>query len=621
MKLRWRLLPQLPGTLPAACQLPDGYVLEISSGREACQACGARLRRCRTSRHRPISLMLGRPQVRLIHQECTACGQADGLEVYAREVPAGGNYGYDVMVEVGLARFRDHRQDAEIQTQLRERWGLPLPASSIGLLADSFLDGVAAVHQAHAPLLRGQLARDGGYALHVDGTCEADTDVLFTALAEPLGWVLEAAKMTSENQQEIAQLLQRCVARFGPPLAVVRDLSANITEAIKEALPDARDLICHYHFLENVGSQLCEKPHAKLTAALRRLKVGAALRSIRKDLVRWSRKGARLSPLQIEDLLSHPAVIADLDSLALRRFVAYLLLRWLEDYKADLQGEYFPFDLPQLAFYRRGRQLADTLSEVVAWPAFPQRELSTLNTIAGHLRSLYDDQEVVAAAARLEKAAALFQELRTVLRLSSRPGRRWLRGIGPAEGQHVAEQLHQRLDDWRDRLRQRRDRESDEQKRSDQSTVLKYLEKYQKQLVGHVIELAGDRPPLVVRRTNNPAEHRFGATKQGVRRKVGVKKLTRQIQAMRPEVFLVANFTQREYLQLVLEGSLANLPAAMAQHWQLAQAIRRERLQPTTDHPMPTTKKQLRHPRLLETVTQTIMKMVERITQKKTHAA
>ncbi len=142
------------------------------------------------------------------------------------------------MVEVGLAQFRDHRQDAEIQTQLRERWGLPLPASSIGLLADSFLDGVAAVHQAHAPLLRGQLARDGGYALHVDGTCEADTDVLFTALAEPLGWVLEAAKMTSENQQEIAQLLQRCVARFGPPLAVVRDLSANIGEAIKEALPD-----------------------------------------------------------------------------------------------------------------------------------------------------------------------------------------------------------------------------------------------------------------------------------------------------------------------------------------------------------------------------------------------
>ncbi len=68
LKLRWRLLPELPGTLPAACQLPDGYVLEISSGREACQACGARLRRCRTSRHRPISLMLGRPQVRLIHQ-------------------------------------------------------------------------------------------------------------------------------------------------------------------------------------------------------------------------------------------------------------------------------------------------------------------------------------------------------------------------------------------------------------------------------------------------------------------------------------------------------------------------------------------------------------------------
>jgi hypothetical protein len=565
--------------------------------------------------------MLGCPRVRLIHQECTVCGQADALEIYAQVVPPGGNYGYDLMVEIGLARFRDHQQDAEIQARLRERWGLMLPASSIGLVAHSFLDGVAAVHQANALLLRAWLAREGGYALHVDGTCEADTDVLFTALAEPLGWVLDAAKMTSENKQEIAQLLRRCVARFDPPLAVVRDLSANIAEAIQETIPGARDLICHYHFLENVGSQLCEKPHAKLTAALRRLKVGAALRSIRKDLVRWSRKGARLSPSQIEDLLSHAAAIVDMDFLAVRRFVAYLLLRWLEDYKADLRGEYFPFDLPQLAFYRRGRRLADTLANVVALPAFPQHQLSTLTTIAGHLRSLHDDPEVVAAAARLEKAAALFEELRKVLRLTSRPDQRWLRGTEPNERQNVAEQLPHQLDDWRDCLRHRRDHEPDEEKRSDQSTVLKYLEKYQKQLVGHVIELAGNRPPLVVRRTNNPAEHRFGATKRGIRRKVGVKKLTRQIQAMRPEVFLVGNFAQREYLNLVLDGSLENLPGAMARHWQLAQAIRRERLRPTTEHPMPTTKKRLRDPQLLETVTHTITKLIDHIAQDKIHAA
>ena len=620
MKLRFQLIQGSSGRLPAACQLPDGYSLEIASGRQVCQHCRGPLRRVRTSTHRPVGLMLGRPHVRLIHQQCVRCGQADSLEVYYQEVPPRGNYAYDLMVEVGLARQRDHRQDGEIQSDLQTRWGLSLPASGIGLLADSFLDGLAAVHQAGGPALRRQLDQDGGYAMHVDGTCEAETDVLFTALAEPRGWMLEAATMTSENTGEISKLMRRCVERFGNPLAVVRDLSSNIANAKREAIPEARDFICHYHFLENVGNKLCQQPHAKLTTGLRRLKVCPALRSIRKDLVRWSRKGERLSTDQIEHLLSHPDQIVDLDAVALRRFVAYLGLRWLDDYKADLHGEYFPFDLPQLAFYRRGLQLGEMLRELVALPGFPERELSTLNTIAGHLGSLRDDVEVVAAAARLEKAAVLFEELRKVLRLSSRPGRRLLRQRGPSEGPKVAEQMQKRLDDWRDRLRQRHDREPDEQKRADQSTVLKYLEKYEQQLVGHVIELEGDRKPLVVQRTNNPAEHRFGSMKQGVRRKVGVKKLTRQIQAMRPEAFLVWNLSNREYVNLVLDGSLANLPSSIAKHWDLAQAIRKERLQPTTDHPMPTTKQQLRHPQLLGNVKQAIAKIVE-MTAKETRAA
>ena len=116
--------------------------------------------------------MLGRPEVRLIHQQCTVCGQADSLQAYHQQVPPGGNYAYDVIVEVGLARFRDQRQDAEIQSDLAGRWGLSLPVSSIGSLAHCFLDGLAAVHQTYAPTLRERMAQDGGYALHVDGTCD-----------------------------------------------------------------------------------------------------------------------------------------------------------------------------------------------------------------------------------------------------------------------------------------------------------------------------------------------------------------------------------------------------------------------------------------------------------------
>ena len=225
------------------------------------------------------------------------------------------------------------------------------------------------------------------------------------------------------------------------------------------------DLICQYHFLENVGNQLCEKPHAQLTNALRRLKIRPALSSLRKDLVRWSRKGNPLSASQIDHLLAHPEQIAELDAVALRRFVAYVLLRWVEDFGADLRGEYFPFDLPSLAFYRRGLRLGEWVSELLATENFPEREFPTLQTIARHLASLREDPQVVAAAQRLEKAAALFEELRQILRLSSQPHERLLRGDDPSEARAVVESLPKRLKQWTDRLRQRNGRERDADQR------------------------------------------------------------------------------------------------------------------------------------------------------------
>jgi len=620
LKLRFQLVGSLPGPLPRACQLPKHYSLEVASDREACLHCSGPLWRVRTSTHYPLGLMLGRPRVRLIHKQCSTCQQADSLEAYYQYVPPGGNYAYDLIVEVGLARLCDHRQDAEIQRDLQERWGWSPPASSIGQLAHSFLDGLAAIHGVHIPVLRQRLAEDGGYALHLDGTCEPGTEVTFAGFAGSRGWTLEVAKMTTENAPEISKLLRRCVEHFGTPLAVVRDLSKNIEKAKQEVIADVPDLICHYHFLENVGTKLCEKPHAQLTNALRRLKIRPALSSLRKELVRWSRKGTPLSATQIDHLLSHPEQIAELDAVALRRFVVYVLLRWVEDFGADLRGEYFPFDLPSLAFYRRGQRLGEWVSELLAAENFPQREFSTLQTMARHLASLREDPQVVAAAERLEKAGALFEELRQILRLSSQPHERLLRGRGPCEGREVVETLPQRLKQWRDRLRQRNGRERDQDKRADQKTVLGYLEKYQKQLVGHVIPLPGREKPLVVARTNNLAEHRFGSIKQGARRKVGAKKLTRYLQAMRAEELLVPNLADPEYVEIVCPGGLANLPATFAKHWHLAQAIRAERQEPTTDHPLPTTKNQIRHPRLLERIKQTVSKILETISGKP-HAA
>jgi hypothetical protein len=373
------------------------------------------------------------------------------------------------------------------------------------------------------------------------------------------------------------------------------------------------DLICHYHFLENVGKKLCEKPHAKLTKELRRLKTRAALATLRKEMVRWSRRGnTPLSPQRIEELLSHPERSKDLDLVTLRRLVAYLLLRWLDDFGSDLHGEYFPFDLPSLAFYRRGCQLGQWLKTLLAVKDFPRQNFSTLVTMLRHLSTLKDDAAIVAAAERLEQAAALFDGLREVLRLNSSP-EHLLRGRGPSETREEIECIPERLKQWRETLQGRMSRESDADRRRDQKTVLDYLKTYEDQLVGHVIPLEGHSEPLVVSRTNNLAEHRFGSTKRGLRRKVGTKKLTRYIQAMRAEVLLLPNLDDAAYIDIVFSGSLANLAETFSEHWSLAQAIRRERQQPKTGHPIPTTKKQIRRPDLLDNLKQLLLTTIEQL--------
>ena len=58
-------------------------------------------------------------------------------------------------------------------------------------------------------------------------------------------------------RQVIAELsrrhLQQC---FGPPLALVHDLSKGILAAIQEVFPGIPDFICHFHFLRDLGKDL-----------------------------------------------------------------------------------------------------------------------------------------------------------------------------------------------------------------------------------------------------------------------------------------------------------------------------------------------------------------------------
>ena len=616
MKVRDRLVRTAALPMSAATRLPAHYLLDMVSEQTVCEYCQVLLRRQRTSTHYPIGILLGEPHVRSVQKQCLVCRRIYKAEQYCQLVPPHGNHAFDLIVEVGLARFLRHQQNQEIQKELDGRWGLRLPCSTISELAQSFLDYLAATHQAHVPELRERLQQDGGYALHVDGTCEAGTDIVFNAVAGNRGWTLTGCKMAAEDATQIQSLLRRCVEWFGQPLALVRDLSGQIEAAHQQVMPEVLDLICHYHFLLNVGTKLCEKHHTKLTACLRRVKVRPAFRSLRHNLLRYTKAQLSLTPAQIELLLTTPEQSTNLDLAQKRRVIAYMLLCWLEDYGSDLQGEYFPFDLPSLALYRRYRTVHGWLVQTVAEMDSPNQVFPTLETILRHLTTVVEDGELVAIAERLEKAASLFNELRDVLRLSSDGRHPLLHQCYVADGPILAQQREEHLLKWIAQLHHRQASETNADRVADIATVLDYLQKYYRKLVGHVIVLNDRSEPFVVQRTNNLSEHRFGRTKQGLRRKLGTKSLARYVQAMRPEELLVDNLNDPDYLRIVCGGSLENLANSFSENWQAGQKIRSERRAKTTNHAIPTRKKCLRNDGFLSSLKDAVTFLIQQATKR-----
>ncbi len=85
------------------------------------------------------------------------------------------------------------------------------------------------------------------------------------------------------------------------------------------------DLICQYHFLENVGETLFKKSHQELFQRLRKLKIKPALKSIRNGMVNRYKKSIKDSSQSIKEkefkefllnpyLLDDPSELLQLDN-------------------------------------------------------------------------------------------------------------------------------------------------------------------------------------------------------------------------------------------------------------------------------------------------------------------
>ena len=159
------------------------------------------------------------------------------------------------MVQVGRRLFVDHHNTEEIRAELRAR-NIPISASQIGTLGRKFVVYLAIAHQPSAARITETLQINGGYILHLDGTCDRNSPVLMTGLDGVTEIILGSVKLPSENTDQIIPFLTRLKALLGQPIATVHDMGAGIQKAVTTVFGRQHDFICHYHFLRDLGRDL-----------------------------------------------------------------------------------------------------------------------------------------------------------------------------------------------------------------------------------------------------------------------------------------------------------------------------------------------------------------------------
>ncbi len=259
-----------------------------------------------------------------------------------------------------------------------------------------FIIYLALAHRESRERLNEAMKRQGGYILHIDGTCEGDSPMLFTGMDELTEVVLERIKIPSEHADLLTPFLTEIRESYGIPLGLVHDMGRGILASVAEVFPGVADFICHFHFLRDIGKDLMEKDYQNIRNGLKKHSVRTLLRKKMKAVGKVS--GGDVKKLDLlMDGRCHGAPPAEwVPTEACRA-----LIHWILDYSAQLEGYGFPFDRPHLALYQRVKAAFDLL-EGMSLPD-KMRGANILHGLYGLLAAVLKDEELKEATRSMER--------------------------------------------------------------------------------------------------------------------------------------------------------------------------------------------------------------------------
>lgn len=555
LEIRFELI-ELNSLIPVhpTCLLDENYRLDITSPIAICPVCGNDMRKQWTVRTHPVSLQIGKPELVIHIKKCTECSFSIYPYEYRKFIPEFSCYAYDIIVTVGLLRLKN-LNDSEIVEEFRNKYFLEIPKSTVSSLANKFYDYLAATHYTlSTDKIREYLIKEGGYILHIDGTCEAGTDMLFAVKDGISGIILASSKMKTENKKDLTSLLSECVKLYGKPLAVVSDMSINILNSVKDTVNhNIPHFICQFHLLENIGEKIFSKEYSTLGKLLRTAALKSQFQSLRGDL--GTKNSDRLlSREEFLEFLKKPGRITKNKKTQIKRSLALSILKWINDYHSSLNGEYFPFSRPNYEFYKRCETVYKLLKNLFSKKIKKRKKYNctTLETIYKKLDIFFNNGQLDSCVKKLENSAQIFNELRDYFRMLPEQGSPLCR-----QNVNIDRNIEGKIsaDDFIAELRKKY---ISDHHCTAINIINGYFIKYRNNLTEHWV-INSNNKKTDVYRTNNVMEHFFGFFKQNLRKRIGCANLKRHIHLIHRDAPIVYNLLNEKYLEIIGGKSLNNI--------------------------------------------------------------
>ena len=217
--------------LSAAELFPTPVTVHFKAEVSVCAHCGEPLRVLKSRLGRKATtLAMGDF---LIHETVRFCRRCT-ITFHSAElrglIPRSCNFGYDVIAFVGESLFLHSRNYQQIRVELRRR-NIRISESGIAFLARKFVVYLGILHRSIERKTKNHMRMNGGYILHLDGTCDGASPHLISVLDGITEIVLDNDKVPSENAESLIPFLQGIKRAYGVPLAVVSDMGKGIAIA------------------------------------------------------------------------------------------------------------------------------------------------------------------------------------------------------------------------------------------------------------------------------------------------------------------------------------------------------------------------------------------------------